>query len=203
MMAMTHLIMPTPLNYSSDPIKRRWPFRFTVVAAPVLLLIGYGYIRGDLRTSADIRLDTGDLRYRYFGIPLYYQRMPEPRRSQLLALAAQSKILTSQWQRCATFPLQSSCSEDFMWRDRYFRASVWASQDPTLARLMLEDEAAALRNQTFGCHFLNNVYVQMDNTRKWVVVPGWQQDPDLLTYMAIKHYTPPATQPTPIAAPTR
>jgi hypothetical protein len=58
--------MPAPLDYSQQP-RRRSPFRLTPRKMIVLCLLLFGlavFLRGGPLTSADIRLDTGDLRYR-------------------------------------------------------------------------------------------------------------------------------------------
>lgn len=179
-------------------------FRFTNYKAVVfifVLIAGYGIIRGDFRTSADIRLDSGDLRYRYFGIPVVYDRMPEPERSKLLALAAKSKIVTNEWRTCAIFPLRSTNNEDFMYRGWYFKVSVWTGEDPDLARLLVEDIAAHLRatNARNGLPasstLLSGFFVQPDVHAGWMIKQGWRQDQDALDYMASKHFSPATTQP--------
>jgi hypothetical protein len=202
--------MPAPLDYSQQP-RRRSPFRLTPRKVIVLCVLMFGlavFLRGGPLTSADIRLDTGDLRYCYLGIPLVYERMPEPQRSQLLALAANSKVLRPEWCKCATFPLRSSNNEDGMCRGLYYKASVWAAQDPQLARLLLEDVAAnyiAAPNATQGSSasvgLLSGFFVQPDTTGKWVVKQGWRQDEEALEYAKAKGYNLPATAPSPLQPP--
>jgi hypothetical protein len=103
-------------------------------------------------TSTDIRLDTGDLRYRYFGIPLIYDRMPEPQRSRLLELTRGSKVCTSEWKRCAKFPLHGSNNPDAMCRGFYMRIEAWVDVDKKLALAGVEDVARYVRetNATEG-----------------------------------------------------
>src|SRR4051794_11018966 len=123
---------PNPLDYSRPP-GRRCRVRLTrgrVIGLGVLLVAVGIILRGGPLTSADIRLDTGDLRYRYLGVPLSYERMPEPQRSRLLALAAGSNVLRPEWHTCATFPKVGSNNPDRMCRGWYFQASVWAAEDP-------------------------------------------------------------------------
>jgi len=189
---------PAPLNYSTQPRRRRLIHpALTVIVLCVLSLGLWVFLRGGLLTSADIRLDTGDLRYRYLGVPLFYSRMREPQRSQLLALAANSKVLLPEWYTCANFPLKSSNLEDLMCRSRYFYASAWAKEDPQLARMMLENFARGITTPSAaqGSGLLSNVYVQRWANGVWAVKQGWRQDADVVAYMASKYYTPPSTQP--------
>ena len=197
-------MMPAPLDYSQQP-RRRSPFRLTprqVIVLCILLFALAVFLRGGPLTSADIRLDTGDLRYRYLGIPLVYERMPEPARSQLLALAANSKVLRPEWCKCAAFPLRTSNNEDAMCRGWYYKAWVWAAQDPQLARLMLEDVASSIAttNATQGSSasvgLLSGFFVQPDATGKWVVKQGWRQDEEVMEYAKAKGYNLPTTAPT-------
>ncbi|HZK80202.1 MAG TPA: hypothetical protein VFC46_04025 [Humisphaera sp.] len=194
--------MATPLDYSSEKTKRPL-FRVTIPRAIVLLFLMiafYWMMRGDLRTSADIRLDTGDLRYRYFGIPWEYHRMPEPVRSELLKLGAGSKIITSEWRKCADLPYRSSCNEAGLCREHFIFATAWVREDPQLARLMFEDLARMLKgeNNDYSLDFLFIRYVEWSGSTS-KVMQNWRQDPELLDYMARKHYAPPSTQPSPAA----
>ena len=159
-------------------------------------------MRGDLRSSADIRMDCGDLRYRYFGIPLVYDSMPEPQRSKLLALSAKSKVLKDEWRTCATFPRQYSNNEDRACRSWYEDAVVWAKEDPEMARMLLEDVTAYLRaeddlngSSKESSWILGSFLVVDEKKDAWAVKPNWRQDPAMLDYLACKHYSLPTTQP--------
>jgi hypothetical protein len=96
-------------------------------------------ISGRALTSADIRLDSGDLRYRYFGIPIVYERMPEPQRARLLALTSGSSVCRNVWCPCAVFPLPTSNNTDAMCRGFYMKMDAWIDVDRTLARAGIED----------------------------------------------------------------
>jgi hypothetical protein len=191
---------PEVFDYSPQP-KRRLPFRLTtskVIVLCILLIALVTFLRGGLLSSADIRLDTGDLRYRYLGLPLFYERTSEPERSQLLALASNSKVLRPDWHTCAKFPLHGSNNPVAMCRGWYFRANIWAAQDPQLARLMLEDVANYIKatNATQGLPassiFLSGLFVET-NSKGWFLKQGWRQDDELLVYTRSKSYTLPTT----------
>lgn len=198
--------MTPTLDYSTAR-RRRLPFRPRLGHVAILVVVSSAvlcWIWGLPLTSADIRLDTGDLRYRYLGIPMAYERVPEPQRTRLLALAAGSQVLVPEWRRCATFPLPSSNNTHRMCRGWYARASVWAAQDPPLARLMLEDVAAyvdhtsAVQGLPPSATLLSGRFVLPDVSGNLSLKPGWQQDEAAVAYMQWKGHAPPATQ----AAPT-
>jgi hypothetical protein len=171
------------------------------IVLAITLLALFIVIRGDPRTSADIRIDTGDLRYRYLGIPLEYNQMPEPQRSQLLVLAAKSKILRPEWHKCATFPLRGSNNVDSMCRGWYYRASLWTAQDPQLARLILEDVAKYITqtNATEGlpesCFLLSGSVIEPNAVGQIAVKAGWRQDDEVTAYLIQKGYNLPTTAP--------
>ncbi len=191
------------LDYSTEP-RRGFRWRRTIllilllmaVAALVRRLITVGPI-----TSADIRLDTGDLRYRFFGIPLKYHRMGEPARSILLRLASKSSVLKPEWHTCATYPLPSSNNSDLMCSGFYVYATVWAKQDPKLAQRMLEDVATYIRrtNATHGlpdsCTLLSPFFITEDNAGKLVLKPDWRKDQNFIWYCQHKGIPIPTARP--------
>src|SRR4051794_30927178 len=91
----------------------------------LLAIVALMTISGRALTSADIRLDTGDLRYRYFGIPIVYEKMPEPQRTRLLALTAGSAVCRNEWYQCAVFPLPTTNHTDGMCRGFYMKIDAW------------------------------------------------------------------------------
>jgi len=107
----------------------------TVVVALLFLII----VVGAGPTSGQIRLDTGDLRYCRWGIPLSYKRMPEPARSKIVVLAAKSPAVPATWVTCITYPRSPESNTDSMCRGCYWYISIWADEDPKIARWALED----------------------------------------------------------------
>lgn len=91
--------------------------------------------------TAEICLDSGDLRYLYYGITVDRKLMSEPDRTKLLALAENASLPKGRWCRCASFPLSGSNHPDGMYQNFYRNIVPWIEVDPVLARLMLEDVA--------------------------------------------------------------
>jgi hypothetical protein len=190
-------MVPPTLDYGragKNPRSRRqiiWGLFWTALIVFVL----YGVVGGP--TSGDIRIDTGDLRYRYFGIPLVYKRMREPERSQLLKLATRSTILKPEWHTCVEYPLASSNNTDSMCADFYFLAAKWIAVDPQIARMVTEDIATyvirtKVRQGLPQCAPML-MFVDDINTG---VSPQWRQDAGVIWYLHLKGYSIPSTQPT-------
>lgn len=156
------------------------------VGLGALLLFGLGVVLGP--SSADIRLDTGDLRYRYFGIPIVYERMPEPQRSRLLALASQSPILVSEWHQCANYPLPTTNNTDGMCRDFYFKIDAWIDVDPQIARLAAEDVASYIRDTNAleslpkSYSLLSGFVVEWTADNRQSVREDWRDDEGVRAY---------------------
>ncbi|MGA2441146.1 MAG: hypothetical protein ABSH08_09310 [Tepidisphaeraceae bacterium] len=143
-------------------------------------------------------MDTGDLRYLYFGIPFEYHFMSEPERTQLIALAVGSNVLKPEWHSCAAHV--GSNNADRMCSGAYARATAWIAVDRRLAQMIVEDIATYVRD-TEGWHGLPasagmlDFVIDRNKNGNWYVKPGWQQDPAALDYLQSKGYSPPATQP--------
>lgn len=117
-------------------LRSRW-LRYSIL--PLVIVIGYLLMYGMGPTSGDIRLDSGDLRYRYFGIPIIYERMPEPERSRLIKLTSKSSICRNEWHQCVVYPLRGSNNPDWMCRGFYWRIVKWIDVDPELALAGVDD----------------------------------------------------------------
>jgi hypothetical protein len=150
-----------------------------------------------------IRLDSGDLRYFYFGIPVY-DPMPEPYRSQIRGLSQNSPILKSQWVTCVVYPLEGSNNPDKMIRRFYYNATAWIKEDPHLASLILNDVGkyvidAARKDYPGGLpessELLSGMIVQYNAAGDVAVNPDWRADEGVSEYLKAKGYTPPATRP--------
>jgi hypothetical protein len=194
------------LDYSPSDSHRARLARVVRKVCPIpLAFIGviafalFALLRGP--TSVQIRLDTGDLRYCYFGVPVWWERLPEPRRTQLLSLSNGSSVLKPRWFTCAIFPLPTSNNTHLMCRSWYFDATVWIHEDPKLARWMLEDVAGyiALTNAKQGLPassmFLSGFFVEPDDNGQWAVKKGWQADAEVQAYLEMKGNAPPANTP--------
>jgi hypothetical protein len=183
------VLTPTPNELTVSRATRRRGRRYALALA--LVIIGWAVVTGP--SSADIRLDTGDLRYRFLGIPLYYEPMREPCRTQLLQLARESKTLTDDWCQCADFPLPTSNNTHLMCRTFYCEITAWIKEDPTLALLIAEDVARYIRQTQVreglpeSIHLLS--YARPDPTGNWILRPGWRDDEAIKAYLAARGYT--------------
>jgi len=202
--------MPLPpdniLPYANKP-RPRLPFRslsrgFWIALALAALGV---FILFCGPSSGDIRLDTGDRRYCYLGIPLSNRPMPEPYRSKLLALANKSPAIPSTWVQCVTYPLPSSNNTDLMCADFYRNVAIWSDEDPTLARLALEDVAnyvpRMLSHGGLPEPFPLLTPLIIDH-RTNTINPDWRTDAEIQPYLAAHHYTPPPpVTPRPVTPP--
>lgn len=191
---------PIHVDYAPQPKPtRRSSFKRLAAslgtAAGIVVMLAYALRSGP---SAEIRLDTGDLRYLYWGIPFQYRWMPEPARSQLIVLSAGSNTLKPEWHSCAT--RVGSNNADGMCQGFYRKATAWIAVDPHLARMIANDIANYVRNtgvrqglpDSFG---MLAFVLDMDNKGSWHVKPGWQQDEMVMDYLQRKGYSLPATKP--------
>lgn len=165
------------------------PVPRAVLIAVALVSLGalYGVIRGDFRTSAEVRLDSGDLRYCYFGIPIEYRRMPEPQRPILMTLSSQPAAIRPEWRRCMAFPQRGTNHRDSMCRQWYHNVADWAPTDPIIARMLLEDVALAVKDgDSYVTPLFCHPILTWDGSGHRVVEPGWQDDPEVRFYLASK-----------------
>ncbi len=150
------------------------------------LIVTWAIISGP--SSADIRLDTGDLRYRYLGIPVVYERMPEPQRSRLQSLASQSSVLVDEWHQCADFPLPTTNNTDGMCLSFYMRADAWIDVDQNVARLALEDVATYIRDThareslPHSFALLNGFVIELTDDHRYAVRSEWREDEAVRTF---------------------
>ena len=162
----------------------------------ILLMLGLDFLFGP--HSGQIRLDTGDLRYCWFGIPFQYDRMPEPHRSKLLALASKSPSIPAKWVTCVTYPLPSSNNTDIMCRDFYELTAIWADEDPKIARWALEDIVDYIRDThvQYGLPKSCAIFDVVDRIGRKVEA-DWRDQDEIKLYCAAHGYVPPppATRP--------
>jgi hypothetical protein len=168
--------------------------RFWVKAGIIgfLLLLGFGFLHGP--TSGQIRLDTGDLRYYWWGIPLKYERMPEPQRSKLLALASKAPAIPAKWVTCDT---------DRFCLSFYWSVAIWADEDPKIARWAMDDIVDYIPGMlSIGglpkSGLVISIAVVDRQARR--VDPGWRDNDDVRTYCAEHGYVPP---PAPTTSPAK
>lgn len=164
----------------------RWLIRLGLLV--VVVMGAWAFVIGP--TSADIRLDTGDLRYRYFGIPLVYERMPEPARSRLRALTSQLGDVGAEWRQCARFPLPTTNNTDSMCQRFYFALSAWMDEDPRIALILARDVVNYIRKMNNHDAALNGGYLlvflaEYAGPDKLKVRPDWRQRQEVRYYLDV------------------
>lgn len=164
-------------------------FCFLVAFAIVVycLLSGYGF-------SGQIRLDTGDLRYCFLGVPYLYEPMPEPDRSALLSIAKESDLLKPAWHTCVRYPLPTTNNPDLMCRTFYAYAAAWARADGDLGKLALEDLATYIQKTgaQYGlpdsCLIFSAFLLERDDNGNLRAVDAWRDHERVRCYCEKKGY---------------
>lgn len=86
-------------------------------------------------TDCQINLKTGDLRYRFHGIPLAYSNLAEDYRARIAEISS----VPNTWITVATFPLPTSNNSHAMCQGFYEDAAKWQAVDPKIAKVLLGD----------------------------------------------------------------
>lgn len=132
------------LNYRSPrDDTRHWKPSARQLCLGLLFLLGtiaIGWILLIGPTGAQFRLDTGDWRNTYFGIPGDTIRMQEPERSTILSLAAGSVVLRPEWVSVSVRYPEAGFK-------LFYRAARWAKTNPQISKALLEDIARSLKGQ--------------------------------------------------------
>lgn len=162
-----------------------------LVVVGLVLFAGFSFLHGP--TSGQIRLDTGDLRYCWWGIPMYYKPMPEPQRSKLLALALTTPAVPAKWVTCVTYPKHYTNNPDVQYRGYYWSIGGWADADPTIARLVLQDVTAYVEKRPTANFLFVLSYRIVDNGK---VYASWRDDEEVKAYCLTHGYVPPPAPPT-------
>lgn len=159
-----------------------------VVAGIVIALLLLAIALPSGPTSGQIRLDTGDLRYCWHGIPIRYEQMPEPERSKLLVLASKSPGVTAEWVTCTTHPQDTEYRPHALCRYFYHLTAIWADEDPKIARWAMDDMVDFIRHGSLGlpncAHVLSASLVD------------WRDQKEVKDYCAAHGYIPPPAPPT-------
>ncbi|MFH1746348.1 MAG: hypothetical protein ABIG44_04815 [Planctomycetota bacterium] len=192
------------LAYARLKPRRSWlrSWRTLAVVVVIVLVLGGGWsVLSGYGWSAQIRLDTGDLRYCLLGIPLQYDRMSEPQRSAILAISSKSPPISSKWVTCAVFPLPTSNNSHWMCVRYYCEVTAWMDVDPVLARMILEDIADYIETTNVmyslpeSHSMLNPGVVEYGKDGKYRVIDGWENDEGVQLYCQRKGYEPRASEP--------
>jgi hypothetical protein len=124
-----------PLDYRTprDGIVPWAPSRHQITVALLIIVatLVVGWIMFVGPTGAQIRLDTGDLRYTYYGIPGASERMGEPARTRILSLAATSSVLKAKW---VSVPYDAEHVPHEKLDEMYWKAAAWEKVDWRIAK---------------------------------------------------------------------
>jgi hypothetical protein len=170
--------IPLPYGVSSS---HSWKW----LALAVLVIASFIFVLEGPR-ECQFRLDTGDVRYLWCGIPVRHIRMSEPERSQLLALGSGSAILKTKWVPCGGISVSLA-------RQYYKESLAWAKQDPHLARLILEDCAVWVTRNHAGLpdsiRMLWYPVIDQNGNGVYQIESDWRSDVGAREYLMRKGYT--------------
>jgi hypothetical protein len=154
---------------------------FGVIAAFLLVtFMGFGY-------SVEFRLDTGDKRFLFWGVPFSY-RSTHPEISSL-----NDPEIPKRWVWSAT--QVGSNNADSMVSAFYRNAATWVEVDPQIAKLVVRDIAEYLQS-THATHCLPDCIAIIEppiivyENGKRHVVKDWENDPQVQLYLEKKGYAP-------------
>ncbi|HUG18023.1 MAG TPA: hypothetical protein VMM56_03545 [Planctomycetaceae bacterium] len=154
----------------------------------VLFVLGAIFFPTPRPTSAEIRLDTGDLRYLRGDQVVKSREMEEPYRSTLLSIAGNSPALKAQWHLCSNNPSDPERNTDKRCQRFYRYAATWLIADREIGLWVAEDVARYIET-TDGqisqpdCYPLL-VWVQKGPDGTLVVLDGWQNDEQVKQYLS-------------------
>ncbi len=173
--------------------------RFAVYSTLGLILFVMFTIQGR-PSSIDIRVDCGDLRFRYWGIPIIYERMREPQRTALLAIARAAPPIAPKW--IPVLPQRTSNYNAGEYQSRYFKRMPWAKADPNICRLLLEDFSTYItradgRSYAGGWGTRVSEWGAMGDP----ISPDWISDPDIRQFCESHGYERPEWLKSPTTAP--
>jgi hypothetical protein len=164
--------------------RRRWP-AFGVFVA-ILVLSGLG-----LGDSVEVRLNTGDQRLLFWGVPIRSYRCLRPELRQRLLSLDDSEV-PPQWVWCAT--KVGSNNADIMVFEFYRAVTAWVEIDPEIAKLVVRDIAKYLQttHATHGLPDCNTMIwpdvVEQADDGRYHVVPNWRKNPEVQWYLRRKGY---------------
>jgi hypothetical protein len=149
----------------------------------ILVVIG-GMFFFDYGKYAQIRLDTGDVRYCFLGIPFYYKYTPSQTRSAIISITGKDPSVEKKWFTCVIFPKKGSNNVELMYHNFYEEAAAWIRVDPKIASYIFKDIAADIvitstkpeKEQPEG---LQNYWQALDvvhrRNNEYYVDPNWKE----------------------------
>jgi hypothetical protein len=164
--------------------QRKWGYASALVCAFVLFsCLGLG-------STFQVRLDSGDQRICFWGIPTFHRSIDAEARNSLLSLNGSE--VPKRW---ATFHARFGLRYDTrIARDYYEEAAEWVNVDPAIAELILSDLASHVvrgrTDQPPECSaMLYFTGIQWEG-RVRSVAANWRADPHVQRYLASKKYRP-------------
>ena len=148
-----------------------------IIAAGFLFLSCLG-----VGTSVQVRLDTGDQRECFWGIPVWYRPMLPEARKALLSL--NDPQVPSRWVWCAT--QVGSNNADSMVFGFYHKASVWVEVNPEIAKLVIRDLANYMQT-THATHGLPDCHSMLWHG----IVEDWEINENVQRYLTSREYKQP------------
>lgn len=179
---------PPPWSQYLTALRRFWWVPCVLLVAGALV---YFYEQGP--TSVEIRLDSGDVRYCWYGIPLKYERMREPQRSRLLALAAREPAIPAKWVTC--FEGRPGPEANPIIPGKYWGIAAWAGEDPNIARWLLDEVTDYLQSFKADGSPAHLAWVSMVDMPSCKVHADWRNDEEVRYFCSLHGYTPPAKSP--------
>lgn len=159
--------------------QREWEAAFGTAGMLALLsLLGVG-------SATQVRLDTGDQRFCFWGFPVTTTPMQAESRSALLSL--DDPEVPHTWVQCATEVETNNVAA--MVYCFYRDAAAWVEVDPDIARLVVRDLAQYVKST----HALQgwppcSSMLWLDPHHRYRVPVDWEQNPAVQTYLAAKGY---------------
>jgi hypothetical protein len=163
----------------------------TVIAFAGILLVCVT-TRGP--TTAEIRLDTGDLRYCWWGIPLKYEMMPEPSRSKLLTVASRTPSIPAKWVTCVSKPWTRTTLRTHRTSVHFYHCiAIWSDEDQKIASWAMEDVVYWINGMTthggsLKCSSVLSGFVV--DVNKGTIDPRWREMDAVRYYCDVHGYTP-------------
>jgi hypothetical protein len=164
-------------------IKRRTGPAFGIIGVfGFLSCLGVG-------NSVQVRVDTGDQRLCFWGIPASYRPMESESRKALLSL--NDPQVPRRWVWCAT--KVGSNNADSMVYGFYYEAAAWVEVDPAIAKLVVRDLARYVQT-THATHGLPDctslIWPDVVDRRqpRAKVVEGWEKNQEVQAYLAARDY---------------
>jgi hypothetical protein len=164
------------------PPRRRFTLKMLLAIIGTFLVIsGLG-----LANSTEVRLDTGDQRDCFWGIPIVYRPM-EPK-SRVALLSLDDSRIPKEWVWCAT--QVGSNNAHWMVYHFYRDAAAWVRVDTEIARAVVRDIASYVQT-SHATHGLPDSWgmisfvLESRGDSTWVV-EGWEKNPRVRAYLAQK-----------------